>query len=143
MNDSFAENGGKIFTFISDGRYFAFDIMLVKDILEIPIITKIPKTPDYLTGVINHRGKAVPVMDFRRRLGFEECEYTRKSCVIVIEINSAQIGIVVDEVFDVMDILPEQITPSPAGGGTVKYFITAGEKRISLLNSVRLVRGKI
>lgn len=142
MNEDFEKNGGKILTFMSDARYFAFDIMSVTDIVEIPTITKIPKTPEYLKGVMNHRGKAVPVMDLRKRLALEDFEYTKKSCVIVLQIDSMQMGMLVDEVFDVEDISPEQITPSPAKDGVVGYFISAGDRRISLLNSARLVRGK-
>lgn len=142
MADNFAENGGKILTFEVDGVFYAFEILSVTDIIEIPEITPIPKTPDYLLGVINLRGKVVPVMDFRKRLGLSDTEYTRKSCIIVVEINSMQIGILVDCVYDVENVVPEQVAPSPVINGTVAYFITSEERRISLLNPEMLVRGR-
>lgn len=142
MADNFAENGGKILTFEADGNYYAFDILSVTDIIEIPEITPVPKTPGYLLGVMNLRGKVVPVMDFRKRLGLPDTEYTRKSCIIVVEINSMQIGVLVDCVYDVENILPEQIAVSPVINSTVAYFITTEDKRISLLNPEMFVRGR-
>lgn len=139
---SFAENGGQILTFMSDGRFFAFEILAVTDIIEIPEITPIPKTPAYISGIINHRGKAVPVMDFRKRLGFKDGYYNERSCIIVVEINSMQIGITVDMVADVENVLPNQIALSPVESSTVKYFVSAAKKRISVLDPERLVRGR-
>lgn len=139
----FVENGGKILSFIIDGRFYAFELLSITDIIEILPITPIPKTPDYLRGIINHRGKAVPVMDFRLRLGLSEGHYDERSCIIILEINGNQIGIIVDRVSDVEKILPEQIAPSPMESSTVKCFITTAKKRISLLDPDKLVRGKI
>ena len=135
-----AEKGGKILTFSSDGKIFAFDIMSVTDITPIPEITGIPRTPDYLSGVINHHGKAVPVMDFRKRTGLPDFEYTSKSCVIIVEINSMQMGITVDEVLHVCDVRTEMIIPSSNKSGIVKFYIEADGERISLLNCEMLVR---
>ena len=134
------EKGGKILTFMSDGKIFAFDVFSVADITPIPPITKIPRTPDYLSGVINHHGKAVPVMDLRKRIGFPDYEYTPKSCVIIVEINSMQIGFTVDEVLHVSDVTPEKIIPSPATGGIVQSYIQLEDERVSLLNSEKMVR---
>lgn len=141
MSSELLKNGGKILAFSCEFDYYAFDIMAVCDIIEIPSITKIPKTPAYIKGLMNHRGKAVPVMDFRERLGVEYREYTRKSCVIVIEVNSHQIGVMVDRVFDVYEAAPEQITPSPVKGGVVSAFAEINGFRISILNVNKLVRG--
>lgn len=137
----FAENGGQILTFTAADSFYAFQIMDVADIIEIPEITVIPKTPPYLLGIMNHRGKAVPVMDFRLRLGLPEGEYDDRSCVIVLEINTLQCGIRVDRVSDVEYAFPAQIAVSPAEKSMVSCFITMENKRISLIDTDRLVRG--
>lgn len=139
---SFAKDGGQILTFMSDGRFFGFEVLTVTDIIEIPEITPIPKTPAYLSGIINHRGKAVPAMDFRKRLGLPEGHYNERSCIIVVEINSMQMGIIVDMVADVENILPEQIALSPVESSMVRYFISSPKKRISVLDPEKLVRGR-
>jgi purine-binding chemotaxis protein CheW len=137
----FYETGGQILTFMAEGKFYAFEILSVTDIIEIPEITPIPKTPKQILGIMNHRGKAVPVMDFRRRLGMSEYEYDSRSCVIVIEINGMQYGILVDRVSDVESCTPQQIAQSPAESSIVSCFITTAKKRISLLNAEKLVRG--
>lgn len=143
MDEEFLKNGGKILTFSANGKVYAFNILSVTDIIEIPEITNIPKTPAYLCGLMNHRGKAVPVMDFRKRLGLPDYNYDKKSCVIVIEINSMQIGIIVDRVIDVENISTDEIAPSPVVNSTVQCFITRNNTTIFLLNAEMLVRGKV
>ncbi len=137
----FAENGGQVLSFIADGKFYGFEILSVSDIIEIPDITPIPKTPKHILGIINHRGKAVPIMDFRLRLGLPKWEYDSRSCVIVLEINGMQYGVLVDRVSDAENCLPEQIALSPADNSVVSCFISTPKKRISLLNPERLVRG--
>lgn len=137
----FAETGGQILSFISDGKFYGFEILSVADIIEIPEITPIPRTPKHILGIMNHRGKAVPVMDFRFRLGLPEFEYDSKSCVIVLEINGMPYGLLVDRVSDVENCLPEQIALSPAESSVVSCFISTKKKRISLLNPEQLIRG--
>lgn len=137
----FAEKGGQVLSFIADGKFYGFDILSVSDIIEIPEITPIPKTPEHILGIMNHRGKAVPVMDFRLRLGLPKWEYDDRSCVIVLEINGMQYGLLADRVSDVENCLPEQIALSPAENSVVSCFISTPKKRISLLNPERLIRG--
>lgn len=138
---NFAQNGGQILSFVCEGRFFAFDVLAVADIIEIPEITIIPKTPDYILGVINHRGKAVPVMDFRIRLKLPKGYYNDKSCIIILEVNSHQFGVLVDGVSDVEKCTPEQIALSPVGSSTICCFITTAKKRISMLDPEKLIKG--
>lgn len=141
-DEEFEQNGGKILSFFADNKFYAFLITDVTDIIEIPEITFIPTLPPYISGMMNHRGKAIPVIDFRARMAMPKVNYTDRSCVIVVEINSHQAGIVVDRVSDVEDITPEMIARSPVEGGTVKFFISESKKRISLLDPERVVRDK-
>ena len=111
------------------------------DIIEIPELTKIPTAPDFVLGLMNHRGKAVPVMDLRLRLGLPEGEFDERSCIIVLEINTLQCGLRVDRVLDAELIRPEDITRSPVENGMVKGFVIRdGKERISILDPEILIR---
>ena len=140
VKQDFAQTGGQILTFISDGRMYAFKITDVTDIIEIPEITFIPCTPDYMPGVINLRGKVVPVIDLRRKLGSPDWEYDEKSCMILIEDGVYQAGILVDRVNDVERVGPSQIAPNPVKDSTELCFITTDNARISLLNTRKLIK---
>lgn len=140
INDFF-ENGGQLLTFMAGEDKYAFHILDVADIIEIPPITVLPTAPAHITGLINHRGKAVPVVDFRLKLGMPEGEYDSRSCIIVIEINTHQCGIRVDRVSDVERALPSDIARSPAEDSLISAFIIKNsEERISVLNTEKLVR---
>ena len=138
--NEFCQKGGKILSFVSDGKYYAFEVKDVTDIIGLLPVTRLPKTPKFIKGVINLRGKAVPVIDFRLRLGLPEAEYDNRSSTIVIEVGSNQAGIICDKVSDVEDILPEQTAVSPVKNGLVKCVINANNKNISLLDPDILVR---
>lgn len=141
-DSDFEQNGGKILSFFVDSKFYAFYITDVTDIIEIPDITFIPTLPAYILGLMNHRGKAIPVIDFRKRMDLPETQYTQRSCVIVVEIGNQQAGILVDMMSDVENIQPEMIARSPVEGATVKFFITQNKKRISLLDPERLARDR-
>lgn len=140
LNELF-ENGGQVLTFTAGDEHFGFYILDVSDIIEMPAITAIPTAPKYVRGLMNHRGKAVPVMDLRLRLDMEEAPYDERSCVIVVEINTMQCGIAVDRVSDVETILPASIARSPVETGLVRGFvIREGKPRISILDPDVLAR---
>ncbi|MBR1864433.1 MAG: purine-binding chemotaxis protein CheW [Ruminococcus sp.] len=135
------ENGGQLLTFSAGSEKYGFYILDTADIIEIPPITKIPTAPDHVLGVINHRGKAVPAMDLRLRLGMEKGNYDERSCMIVVEINTMLCGIVVDRVTDVENISPEDLVLSPVKGGMVYGFVMKeGSQRISILDPEKLAR---
>ncbi len=83
-------------------------------------ITTVPQTPDFVKGVINLRGRVIPVVDLRRRFGMEPIDYTERTCIIVVEIEGStgtvQIGIVVDAVSEVLNINNEEIEDTPTFG---------------------------
>lgn len=135
------ENGGQLLTFCAAEESYGFYILDVADIIEVPEITVIPTAPPYVLGLMNHRGKAVPVMDLRLRLGLPEGEYDERSCIIVIEINTLQCGLLVDRVTDVEDVPPELIARSPVENGMVRGFVIREDKpRISILDPRVLAR---
>ena len=139
--NEFIENGGQLLTFAAGDEHYGFYILDVSDIIEMPEVPVIPTAPDFVLGLMNHRGKAVPVMDLRLRLGLPEGDYDERSCVIVIEINTMLCGLAVDRVSDVETIPPESIAASPVDNGIVRGFvIREGKPKISVLDPGVLAR---
>jgi purine-binding chemotaxis protein CheW len=111
---------GKYLTFLLEKEEYGLEIIKVKEIIGIMNITFLPRTPHYVKGVINLRGKVIPVMDLRLKFGLEEIEATEKTCIIVVEIdNEGQkmtVGIIVDSVSEVLNIVVEDLEDTPKFG---------------------------
>lgn len=103
----------KYLTFHLAGEYYALEISHVTEIIGIQIITEVPDMPKYLKGVINLRGKIIPVLDIRLRFHIAPIEYGARTCIIVVKYNEVSVGLIVDEVSEVLDIKPELIDPAP------------------------------
>ena len=107
-------------SFILGDEKFATHVAHVNIILEIPKITKVPRTPEYMKGVINHRGIVLPVFDLRLKMSLEEKEYNTNTCILVLEIESGQekisVGAIVDSVREVLEIRSDSIQPPPSMG---------------------------
>ncbi len=106
----------KYLTFYMAGEDYGIDIAYVTEIIGIQKITEVPDMPLFIKGVINLRGKVIPVMDVRLRFNMEERAYDERTCIIVIDINSMAVGLVVDEVREVADIPEDQVEPPPQTG---------------------------
>ena len=123
----------KYLTFILGEEYYAIDVSKVKEVLELQPITKVPKTPDFMRGVINVRGGVVPVLDFRRKFDMESIEPTVDTCIIVLEVkmNEEQIvlGAIADSVEQVYEIPPHQIEPPPKIGTKLESDFIEGMGR--------------
>lgn len=143
-NRESAENASqKYLTFVLGGEEYGIDILRVREIIGLPSITKVPQTPDFVKGVINLRGKIYPVIDLRLKFQMEEITNTRETCIIIVDIanneQSTQMGILVDSVKEVLDILTGEIEPPPSFGSKIKTdYITgigkAADKVIILLD---------
>ena len=111
---------GKYLTFTMAGEEYGIGILKIKEIIGMMPITSVPQTPEFVKGVINLRGKVIPVVDLRLRFGMEEIEYTERTCIIVVEIEGptgmVMIGIVVDAVSEVLNIKGEEIEDTPTFG---------------------------
>ena len=107
-------------TFKLDQELFALDIGKVREVLDFTSITKVPKTPDYMRGVINLRGSVVPVVDMRIKFGMEMTEKTVNTCIIIVEVEmdgeKVVMGAMADAVQEVLDLEPDQIEPPPRLG---------------------------
>lgn len=111
---------GKYLTFSLAGEEYGIVILKVKEIIGMMPVTPVPKTPSYVKGVINLRGKVIPVADLRLKFDMEEAAYTERTCIIVVEIKDGQghvlMGIVVDSVSEVLNIKGGEIEDTPAFG---------------------------
>lgn len=111
---------GKYLTFCLAKEEYGIGILKVKEIIGMMTITSIPQTPEYVKGVINLRGKVIPVIDLRLKFGLELADYTERTCIIVVEINSGerkiQMGIIVDSVSEVRNIKQGEIENTPTFG---------------------------
>ena len=107
-------------TFKLADEVFALDISKVREVLDFTTITKVPKTPEFMRGVINLRGSVVPVVDLRLKFGMSRTEKTVNTCIIITEVTvdseTAVLGALADSVPDVMDLDPDHIEPAPKIG---------------------------
>ena len=114
------EREGKYLTFSLAGEEYGIVILKVKEIIGMMPVTPVPKTPSYVKGVINLRGKVIPVADLRLKFDMEEAAYTERTCIIVVEIRDGLghvlMGIVVDSVSEVLNIKGGEIEDTPAFG---------------------------
>ncbi|MFO8163395.1 MAG: chemotaxis protein CheW [Desulfatiglandales bacterium] len=121
--NAIADREGKYLTFALDNEEYGIGILKIKEIIGVMPVTPVPQTPEHVKGVINLRGKVIPVIDLRLRFGMDAIDYTERTCIIVVEIASSegtvQIGIVVDSVSEVLNIKGEDIEDSPTFGTTL------------------------
>ena len=126
---------GKYLTFILGNEEYGILIKRVKEIIGIMDITNIPRTPEFIKGVINLRGKIILIMDLRLRFGLAEKEYNQRTCIIVVEINMGEIkkqmGIVVDTVSEVVNIQKSEIDP------TTKYDVSGDTDYLMGLGKIK------
>ncbi|MBF0551582.1 MAG: chemotaxis protein CheW [Deltaproteobacteria bacterium] len=123
-------------TFRLGDEKFALDISQVREVLDFTIITKVPRTPEFMRGVINLRGGVVPVIDLRLKFGMSKIEKTVNTCIIIVEVNikdeATALGVLADSVEEVIDLEPDQIDPPPKIGTRLKTeFIKGMGKRDS------------
>lgn len=109
MGDTISVEGKQYVVFLLGKENYGVEIHRVTTIEKMLTYARVPKTPDYIKGVINLRGEIVPIMDIRTRFGMEVCEETDETRVIIIKINDISLGIIVDEVDEVLDLNEEAI----------------------------------
>jgi purine-binding chemotaxis protein CheW len=127
---------GKYLTFNLGNEYYGIEIRFVTEIIGIQAITEVPELPDYIKGIINLRGKIIPVMDVRARFKKNSIEYNDRTCVIVIDIRDISIGLIVDGVSDVLSIPDEEMVhPPEINKGGNRYIKSIGK----VGNDVKLI----
>ena len=121
--EALEDREGKYLTFSLADEEYGIGILKIKEIIGMMPITSVPRTPEFVKGVINLRGKVIPVLDLRVRFGMEEIDYTERTCIIVVEIEgpigTVMIGIVVDSVSEVLNIKGDDTEDTPAFGASI------------------------
>lgn len=139
---------GKYLTFSLGSEEYGVGILKVREIIGVMEITAVPHTPHYIKGVINLRGRVIPILDLRLKFGMPPKEYDERTCVIVVEVqghnSSVQVGMVVDSVSEVVNIATAEIEPAPAMGSSAESQNILGMAKVKggvkiLLNVDRVV----
>ena len=120
----------KFLTFHVGNEDYGIDIRYITEIIGIQKITEVPDMPDFVKGVINLRGKVIPVIDVRTRFSLESRAYDDRTCIMVVNINDVSIGLVVDTVSEVTDIPEANIEPPPRTGNGVKSRYIKGMGKV-------------
>jgi purine-binding chemotaxis protein CheW len=136
--------GGKYLTFKLAGEEYGLAILKVREIIKFMDITAVPQMPSFVKGVLNLRGKVIPVIDLRIRFGLIEAEHTEETCIVVVNVGM-EIGVLVDTVQEVLDITEQQIEPPPVLGEDVdtKFILGMGKvgDRVKMLLDIDRVLG--
>ena len=122
-------SGGKFLTFFLAGEEYGIEILKVHEIIGMMPITRVPRTPEFIRGVINLRGKVIPIVDLRLKFGMESVEQTSETCIIVVHVEGIEMGIVVDRVSEVLNIASGEIEDAPSFGRDVNtdYILGIGK----------------
>ena len=143
LGDNIVSKNGKYLTFILKDEYYGVNVNYILQIIAIPDITNIAKTPDFIKGVINLRGKIIPVVDLRIKFNLEKQEYNDRTSIVILKINQNNseffIGIIIDKVLEVLDIQNDEIEETPQFGIDIdmSYILSMAkvkDKVVTLLN---------
>lgn len=142
MSENVKAQPGQYLTFQLMSEQYGLPIETVREINRVGEITPVPRTPDFVKGVMNLRGKIIPVINLRVRFGMPSQDYTRDTCIIVIDTDFGQVGMIVDAVKEVADLDLNQIEPAPVLGNekTMSFIRGMGklEDRVIILVDVVL-----
>jgi purine-binding chemotaxis protein CheW len=130
----------KFLTFFLAGEEYGIEILKVHEIIGLLPITRVPQTRNYMRGVINLRGKVIPIFDARLKFGMPAAEGTNETCIIVVHIRGVEVGVIVDRVSEVVDIPVEEIEPAPSFGAgfNTEYILGIGKSqgRVKILLNI-------
>ena len=123
-------------TFLLSGEMFAIAILNIKEIIEYGNLTEVPMMPSFIRGVINLRGSVVPVVDLSARFGRNKTEVSRRTCIVIIEVQNSEeskqdIGVMVDSVSEVLEIPRSEIEPPPAFGAKIRVDFIHGMGKVA------------
>lgn len=138
---------GKYLTFLLGNEAYAIEIKYVTEIIGIQPITQVPELPEYIKGIINLRGEIIPVMDVRLRFKKKAIDYNDRTCIIVINVQNVSMGLIVDNVSEVLSISDENVVPPPEvrNGGENRYIKAIGKVKNDvklILDCEKLIRDK-
>jgi purine-binding chemotaxis protein CheW len=137
------QKGGKYLTFGLAEETYGLEILKVREIIGIMDITAVPRTPGFVKGVINLRGKVIPVVDLRLKFGMCEAEHTEQTCIIVVDVGGVEMGILVDKVSEVLNIAGGDIEDTPSFGVNVDTDFILGMGKANGRVTILLNIGKV
>ena len=135
----------KFLTFSMAEEHYGVEILRVREIIGLIDITPLPQTPNYVKGVINLRGKIIPVIELRMKFGMSSIEYTEETCVIVVEVSDSaeserfEMGVIVDRVNEVLDIHDGSIEPAPRFGCSMNTNFILGMAKVKMGERDRVI----
>jgi purine-binding chemotaxis protein CheW len=131
LNQKAARTGGKFLTFFLAGEEYGIAILKVHEIIGMMAITSVPRTPHFVRGVINLRGKVIPIVDLRLKFDMPSQDQTPATCIIVVNVQGIEIGTVVDCVSEVLNISGDEIDAAPSFGANVStdYILGIGKSQ--------------
>ncbi len=128
-------SAGRYLTFQLGSECYGVEILRVQEIIGLLSITKVPQTAAYVRGVINLRGRVIPVVELRRRFGLDSTDDTERTCIIVVQVDHKEstltLGVLVDEVDEVVEVSQEQIEAPPSFGASTNTDFLLGMARLS------------
>jgi purine-binding chemotaxis protein CheW len=122
---------GKYLTFALDREEYGIEILQVREIIGLMEITSVPQVPAYVLGVINLRGKIIPVIDLRLKFGIAKADYTSETCIIIVDAEDVLMGVLVDKVCEVLEITKENIEPTPCFGARTRADFIKGMGKVA------------
>jgi len=140
-----SRRGGQFLTFFLDEEEYGLEILTAQEIIGLMAITPLPNTPSFIRGIVNLRGRVIPVIDLRLKFGMETIAATSETCIIVVQVGHLSIGLVVDRVSEVTDIRDEDIEDPPSFGAGVdtQYLlgVAKSQETVRLLLDIEAVLG--
>lgn len=126
LHDSHQGHGDllQLVSFHIGGEEFGLDILRVQEIIRIQALTRVPNSPDFVDGVINLRGKVIPVIALRKRFGLEELAHDKQTRIVVIEVKGNVLGFIVDSVSEVLRIPTDTVEPPPRLGKVEREYVS-------------------
>jgi purine-binding chemotaxis protein CheW len=135
--------GGKYLTFFMGDEEYGIEILKVRDIIGMMAITPVPRTPEFVKGVLNLRGKIIPVIDLRTKFRLDTTVKETQTCIIVVDLGKIKMGIVIDKVSEVLDIASKDIEKTPSFGVNLNtdFILGMGKiaERVVILLDINLV----
>ena len=135
MQAAAGQDDNQYLTFLLGGEMFAIGILNIKEIIEYGQLTTVPMMPEFIRGVINLRGRVVPVVDLMSRFGRDSTETTKRTCIVIIEVatddEKQDVGIVVDSVSEVLEIAADEIEPPPSFGAKIRADFISGMGKVN------------
>ncbi len=144
QKNEFNMNGGQILLYYIDDVLYGIEIEYITEIISILPITVVPRVPSFIKGVINIRGKVVPVISIRNKINQPEIPYDDKTCIIIVEINDLTVGLIVDCVREISTVLPTDTCTAPDyktmnADQYIKSIIDSGGEIKQLLDIHKLI----